>query len=101
MNIHISSLLQKMEDELKRAKECHQENDLKMHVAVIRSLCDVIVEPQSPAVQSSPYVQTTKKPSSDQLMLEKMMGSAGAEQYQKKEKQKHDEDGNGDSIFDF
>ncbi|WP_411859125.1 DUF5327 family protein, partial [Bacillus subtilis] len=35
MNIHISSLLQKMEDELKKAKECHQENELKMHIAVI------------------------------------------------------------------
>ncbi|RCK13122.1 hypothetical protein DT075_00735 [Bacillus licheniformis] len=64
------------------AKECHQENELKMHIAVIRSLCDVIVEPQQgPSVQSSPYVQTANKPSSDQLMLEKMMGSAGAEQY--------------------
>ncbi|MEN2452774.1 YwdI family protein, partial [Bacillus sp. JR_15] len=73
MNIHISSLLQKMEDELKKAKECHQENELKMHIAVIRSLCDVIVEPQQgPSVQSSPYVQTANKPSSDQLMLEKM-----------------------------
>ncbi|AJO20428.1 hypothetical protein B4123_0322 [Bacillus paralicheniformis] len=102
MNIHISSLLQKMEDELKKAKECSQENELKMHIAVIRSLCDVIVEPQQrPSVQSSPYVQTANKPSSDQLMLEKMMGSAGAEQYKKQEKQKHEDDGNGDSIFDF
>ncbi|MEC1471185.1 YwdI family protein [Bacillus haynesii] len=99
MNIHISSLLQKMEDELKKAKECTQENELKMHIAVIRSLCDVIVEPQQrPSVQSSP---TANKPSSDQLMLEKMMGSAGAEQYKKQEKQKHEDDGNGDSIFDF
>ncbi len=72
MNIHISSLLEKMEDELKKAKECSQENELKMHIAVIRSLCDVIVEPQQrPSVQSSPYVQTANKPSSDQLMLEK------------------------------
>lgn len=34
-------------------------------------------------------------------MLEKMMGSAGAEQYKKQEKQKHEDDGNGDFIFDF
>lgn len=98
MNIHISSLLQKMEEELKKAKNCHRENELKMHVAVIRSLCDVIVEQERPAVQPSPYIQPA---ASDQLMLEKMMGSAGAEQYQKQEKQNKEEDGNGDSIFDF
>lgn len=100
MNIHISSLLQKIEDELKKAKSCQQENELKMHVAVIRSLCDVIVEPQRPVVQPSPYVQPAK-PSGDQLMLEKMMGTAGAEKYQKQEKLDKKEDGNGDSIFDF
>ncbi|ATH93634.1 hypothetical protein ACH95_12105 [Bacillus glycinifermentans] len=100
MNIHISSLLQKMEEELKKAKNCHRENELKMHVAVIRSLCDVIVEQERPAVQPSPYIQPAKS-ASDQLMLEKMMGSAGAEQYQKQEKQNKEEDGNGDSIFDF
>ncbi|MFN2744674.1 MULTISPECIES: YwdI family protein [Bacillus] len=101
MNIHISSLLEKMEDELKKAKDSAHENELKMHVAVIRSLCDVIVEQQRPTAQPSPYLQPAKKSSSDQLMLEKMMGAAGAEQYQKKEKQKHEEDANGDSIFDF
>lgn len=31
----------------------------------------------------------------------KMMGSAGLSQYRKKEKEKSEEDGNGDSLFDF
>ncbi|MDA7025318.1 YwdI family protein [Bacillus sp. CLL-7-23] len=100
MNIHISSLLQKMEDELKKAKNCPQESELKLHIAVIRSLCDVIVEEQRPAVQSSPYSQSGKKTSGD-LMLEKMMGTSGAEQFQKQEKQNREDDVNGDSIFDF
>ncbi|MDI5788059.1 DUF5327 family protein [Bacillus licheniformis] len=61
----------KMEDELKKQRNATRKR-IEMHIAVIRSLCDVIVEPQQgPSVQSSPYVQTANKPSSDQLMLEK------------------------------
>ncbi|WP_326938422.1 YwdI family protein [Bacillus atrophaeus] len=102
MNIHISALLQKMEEELKKAKTAQQDEELKQHIAVVRSLCDVVMDnsdtPEaSPTITASPVAA----PAADPMLLEKMMGSAGLSQYRKKEKEKSEEDGNGDSLFDF
>lgn len=104
MNIHISALLQKMEEELKKAKTAQQDEELKQHIAVVRSLCDVVMDnsdtprsPASPTITASPVAA----PAADPMLLEKMMGSAGLSQYRKKEKEKSEEDGNGDSLFDF
>jgi hypothetical protein len=108
MNIHISALIQKMEEELRQAKTASRAEEIKMHVAAVRSLCDVVlgtqthtaVAPvQNPIPKEAP--KPSASPSTDPLLLEKMMGSAGLNQYQKKTKDERGEDGNGDSIFDF
>ncbi|AVB11912.1 MULTISPECIES: YwdI family protein [Bacillus] len=108
MNIHISALIQKMEEELRQAKTAARTEEVKMHAAAIRSLCDVVLGTQThtdPAPVQNPIPKAAPKPSAspstDPLLLEKMMGSAGLNQYQKKAKDEREEDGNGDSIFDF
>ncbi|WP_065982937.1 YwdI family protein [Bacillus amyloliquefaciens] len=108
MNIHISALIQKMEEELRQAKTANRAEEVKMHVAAVRSLCDVVLGTQThtaPAPVQNPIPKAAPKPSAspstDPLLLEKMMGSAGLNQYQKKTKDERGEDGNGDSIFDF
>ncbi|MFT4398886.1 YwdI family protein [Bacillus sp. SW14] len=105
MNIHISALIQKMEEELKKAKTAELDEELKRSVAVVRSLCDVVLD--QPEAASAPLIQPSSTsspatpPSTDQLMMEKMMGSAGLKNYRKQEKEKQEEDGNGESLFDF
>ncbi|MCY8974959.1 YwdI family protein [Bacillus atrophaeus] len=105
MNIHISALLQKMEEELKEAKTAQQDEELKQHIAVVRSLCDVVMDnsdtPRSPEASPTITASPVAAPAADPMLLEKMMGSAGLSQYRKKEKEKSEEDGNGDSLFDF
>lgn len=108
MNIHISALIQKMEEELRQAKTASRDEEVKMHVAAVRSLCDVVLDRQSRPASAPPQAPISKatpspsaSPSTDPLLLEKMMGSAGLNQYQKKGKDEREEDGNGDSIFDF
>ncbi|MBT9248494.1 YwdI family protein [Bacillus halotolerans] len=109
MNIHISALIQKMEEELKKAKTAEGDEELKRHVAVVRSLCDVVLDQPEmgsapriqPSVTASPSAPPSTPPSTDQLLMEKMMGSAGLNKYRKQEKDKQEEDGNGESLFDF
>ncbi len=52
MNIHISALIQKMEEELKKAKTAERDEELKRYVAVVRSLCDVVLD--QPETASAP-----------------------------------------------
>ncbi|MGM0949578.1 MAG: YwdI family protein [Bacillota bacterium] len=107
MNIHISALIQKMEEELKKAKTAELDEELKRSVAVVRSLCDVVLDQPQPETASAPRIQPSSTPSpaappsTDQLMMEKMMGSAGLNKYRNQEKEKQEEDGNGESLFDF
>ncbi|CAN2248871.1 MULTISPECIES: YwdI family protein [Bacillus] len=105
MNIHISALIQKMEEELKKAKTAELDEELKRSVAVVRSLCDVVLDQpetaSAPRIQPSSTPSPAAPPSTDQLMMEKMMGSAGLNKYRKQEKEKQEEDGNGESLFDF
>ncbi|KUP36450.1 YwdI family protein [Bacillus halotolerans] len=105
MNIHISALIQKMEEELKKAKTAEGDEELKRHVAVVRSLCDVVLDQpetgSAPLIQPSVTPNPSAPPSTDQLLMEKMMGNAGLNKYRKQEKDKQEEDGNGESLFDF
>lgn len=105
MNIHISALIQKMEEDLKKAKTAERDEELKRYVAVVRSLCDVVLDQpenvSAPRIQPSVTPSPAAPPSTDQLMMEKMMGSAGLNKFRKQEKEKQEEDGNGESLFDF
>ncbi|PCK18823.1 hypothetical protein CEY02_17470 [Bacillus pumilus] len=110
MNIHISSLLQKMEEAIQKAKQSGNDEEVKRQVAAISSLCDVILDaptpgqiPQPSVISPPPSIQAPSAPSvsTDQAMLEKLMGASGAKKFQHKEEGQKERDGNGDSIFDF
>ncbi|EKF34275.1 YwdI family protein [Bacillus xiamenensis] len=110
MNIHISSLLQKMEEAIQKAKQSGNDEEVKRQVAVISSLCDVILDapsqqqmPLASVISPPPSLQTPSVPSvsTDQAMLEKLMGTSGAKKFQHQEEGQKEKDGNGDSIFDF
>ncbi|MGG0026865.1 YwdI family protein [Bacillus safensis subsp. osmophilus] len=105
MNIHISSLLQKMEEAVQKAKQSGNDEEVKRQVAAISSLCDVILDapsqvhlPQSPVISPPPSAPSV---STDQAMLEKLMGTSGAKKFQQNDEGQKEKDGNGDSIFDF
>lgn len=89
----------------KKAKTAERDEELKRYVAVVRSLCDVVLDQpenaSAPRIQPSVTPSPAAPPSTDQLMMEKMMGSAGLNKYRKQEKEKQEEDGNGESLFDF
>ncbi|AVM25823.1 YwdI family protein [Bacillus pumilus] len=110
MNIHISSLLQKMEEAVQKAKQSGNDEEVKRQVAAISSLCDVILDapsqmqtPQPTVISPSSSIQTPAAPSMspDHAMLEKLMGTSGAKKFQHQEERQKEKDGNGDSIFDF
>ncbi len=60
MNIHISALIQKMEEELKKAKTAERDEELKRYVAVVRSLCDVVLD-QPENVGAPAYSQALRQ----------------------------------------
>ncbi|UYO35503.1 YwdI family protein [Bacillus zhangzhouensis] len=111
MNIHISSLLQKMEEAVQKAKQSKNDEEVKRQVAAISSLCDVILDapsqvqmPQSSPVISPPpsiHTPSASSVSTDQAMLEKLMGTSGAKKFQQNDEGQKEKDGNGGSIFDF
>ncbi|MDM5299823.1 YwdI family protein [Bacillus pumilus] len=110
MNIHISSLLQKMEEAIQKAKQSGNDEEVKRQVAAISSLCEVILDapsqaqmPQSSVMSPPPSISSAPSPSvsPDQAMLEKLMGTSGAKKFQHQENDQKEKDGNGDSIFDF
>lgn len=98
MNIHISGLLQKMDEEIQKAKNSDGREEVKLHAAVIKSLCDVILESGQtdiPKEKKSPAI-------TDQTMLHQLMGAEGSRKYKETTKKENkDDDANGDSIFDF
>ncbi|MBD1379728.1 YwdI family protein [Metabacillus arenae] len=98
MNIHISALIHKMEKEIGEAKKAGDEQLIRMHIQVVQSLCEVILEQQSSEHQPAIQPKKETNPLVDQWELQKMMGSAPSKKQSSSSKES---DANGDSIFDF
>ncbi|MCM3162446.1 YwdI family protein [Metabacillus litoralis] len=100
MNIPISKLLSKMEAELMKAKNSSSSKEVREKVAVIQSLCEIILDEKSEV-----QVQRLSSPSSSEinhLELQKMMGNMSTVvKNPTSEKLVKEEDANGDSLFDF
>lgn len=85
MNIPVEQLLHKMTDELQKANQSIKNEQLREHLIVIRSLCDVILEQKPKEMGNS--VQTEQQSTQPQSVAPKRI--------------EDDEDANSDSIFDF
>jgi Family of unknown function (DUF5327) len=100
VNIPVSKLLSKMEGELIKAKNSSSTKEVREKVAVIQSLCEIILDEKS-EVQT----QSSSSPSSSgisQLDLQKMMGNMSTVvKNPASETTVKEEDANGDSLFDF
>ena len=99
MNIHVSKLLQKMEEELDKAKKSDTDKELREKLVVIKSLCEVILDEKS----SSLNIPSPTSNEINQAELQKMMGnmSTVVKQPTISSTPLKENDANGDSLFDF
>ncbi|WP_339193613.1 YwdI family protein [Aeribacillus sp. FSL W8-0870] len=101
MNIPVSSIIGKLEEELKKAKAAGTPHDLKARLLVIRSLCDVILDQQEENYDFSAIQEPKSESEITPLELEKMIGNANSKTLTMKERLLVEDDANGESIFDF
>ncbi len=85
MQIPLHKILTKMQTELDQAKQTNNEEKIKEHLLVIRTLSDLVVEEgsrvESPKPATTPFIQQPVSTTQSTKLKE--------------------DDGNGDSIFDF
>ena len=100
MNIHVSKLLQKMEEELDKAKKSDTDKEWREKLVVIKSLCEVILDEKS----SSLNILSPTSNEINQAELQKMMGNIPTIVKQQpilSSSPYKEKDANGDSLFDF
>ena len=103
MAVSNERILQKMMTELKEANDSqHNPKEMLKHIENIRLLCDLFL----PEDENTPPVKTlNKSPEISEAELKAMIGEAGktnsTSQPKFKKSIEMDDEGNGDSIFDF
>ncbi|QOR66574.1 YwdI family protein [Cytobacillus suaedae] len=84
MQIPLHKILEKMQAELDQAKQTNNEGKVREHLVIIQTLCDLVVEERSKSEQTmstTPFIQQPV-PTTQTTKLK-------------------EDDGNGDSLFDF
>ncbi|WP_404455839.1 YwdI family protein [Oceanobacillus kapialis] len=105
MAVTNETILQKMMKELEQAKaNKYEDNVVQKHVQNVRLLCDLFLDDaEEPLVESSPKVAQVEDFSVAEMKA--MMGQDPQETRENKTRKQQntleEEDGNGDSIFDF
>ncbi|GIN63123.1 hypothetical protein J27TS8_31160 [Robertmurraya siralis] len=84
MNISMQSLLGKIEEELKQAKQSDSEVRTREKIYAIKTLCELVLEQKTSRQSPAPIIEPQR-----------------AVQYQQPAKMKVDDEANGDSLFDF
>jgi hypothetical protein len=100
LNIHVSKLLQKMEEELDKAKKSDTDKELREKLVVIKSLCEVILDEKSISLN----IPSPNSNEINQAELQKMMGNLSTAVKQQptiSSTPYKESDANGDSLFDF
>ncbi|MGE8204942.1 YwdI family protein [Heyndrickxia sp. NPDC080065] len=92
MSISLNSLLNKIEQEMKYAKQTKDESMAKKHIYSIKTLCEVILEEE----KSGEILQTGLNNLQTNLPVTQSISTVG-----KAEPLKTDDGSNGESIFDF
>lgn len=85
MNIPITTILMKMEEQLRQAKTTASPQHLREHIAIVRALCDLVLEEETKEMTVSPSVEVSP-----------LSISQG-----KSERIEIGDDANGPSLFDF
>ncbi|MFC4321841.1 YwdI family protein [Litchfieldia salsa] len=85
MNIPMNRILDKMSNELAKAKQEQSEVRIREHLIVMRTLCDLVLE------EKQDLNERTYSNNELNLVEKKMMSTPS----------RVDDDGNGDSLLDF
>lgn len=85
MEITISTILNKMEREFKKAYEANDDHAIREHLIVIKTLCGLVLEEKMPTKQKSAVQQK----------------STQTIELNSNRREDDDQDSNGDSLFDF
>ncbi|WP_409252303.1 YwdI family protein [Bacillus sp. SCS-153A] len=98
MNISHVSLINKMEQELLKAKKAERPQNIREHINSIKALCEVMLENES--------VSSSQPVFSNQMPAQQMTMPVSSQQSQTvtitEESKLETEDGaNGDSLFEF
>jgi Family of unknown function (DUF5327) len=98
VNIHVSKLLQKMEEELLKAKASDSDKEMTEKLNVIKSLCEVILDEKPNSLNIASPAAKEINPAE----LQKMMGNLPVKQQPTIiSSPLKENDANGDSLFDF
>ncbi|WP_147535039.1 YwdI family protein [Bacillus marasmi] len=92
MNIPLSRLLQKMEEEIQKAQSTSSEANIRERVRAIKTLCELVLEEPGIASSTAPnnIVGSQLRPVQPQPMRQSQGRQLDSE-----------DDANGDSLFDF
>jgi hypothetical protein len=85
LHIPITTILTKMEEQLRQAKTTASPQHLREHIAIVRALCDLVLEEEAKEMTVSPSVEVSP-----------LSISQG-----KSERIEIGDDANGPSLFDF
>ncbi|MBE6184004.1 YwdI family protein [Heyndrickxia ginsengihumi] len=94
MTISIQQLLDKMEQEMIKAKHSQDEEHIRQHVYAIKTLCEMIVEDEGGAGETS-QANWSKQHAELQILSKPIETVAQPKPIQT------DDGANGDSLFDF
>jgi hypothetical protein len=98
MNISHVSLINKMEQELSKAKKAERAQNIREHLHSIKALCEVMLENES--LQSGPALSTNN---AVQPQMTTQLGNQQPQTVRISEESKleTDDGANGDSLFEF
>ncbi len=91
MNISVDQLLVKMEEELRLAKSCINEENLREKVYSIKILCELLLDEK----------QTNSVPKASAAKGISRQGLSQPVSINQPKRLKMDDEANGDSLFDF
>ncbi|MBM7648305.1 hypothetical protein JOC78_001247 [Bacillus ectoiniformans] len=98
MNISHQSVLSRIEQEVRKAKQAEKSDSVKQHLYTIKTLCEVMLD--TPGETGSQSFKPSITPQI-QPMVQSPLPQKPAVTINQEEKLETEDGANGDSIFDF
>lgn len=99
MNISHQSVLSRIEQEVRKAKQAEKSDSVKQHIYTIKTLCEVMLDTPNEAGRQN--FQPSITPPQIQPMVQQPLPQKPAVTINQEEKLETEDGANGDSIFDF
>jgi len=101
MAVQIKTILNKIKDELQHAEAASNECAMKQHIANIQLLCDLLLEDDATQEQAPETSTVTQQEMKAMLGAKTKMKQTNNEKMIRSIQTSDEDEGNGDSIFDF